>query len=81
MVPENHARLPGHMSVTAKLLASPRALKRIAAAVHGRLSYIVPGNVHDEEVELAVHLGVPLLGPSPAVCRALGRKSAARCVE
>ncbi|KAG2432871.1 hypothetical protein HXX76_008603 [Chlamydomonas incerta] len=78
VVPENHARLPGHMTVTAKLLASPRALKRIAAAVHGRLSYIVPGNVHDEEVELAVHLGVPLLGPSPAVCRALGRKSAAR---
>ncbi|KAG2448854.1 hypothetical protein HYH02_006205 [Chlamydomonas schloesseri] len=78
VVPENHARLPGHMSVTAKLLASPRALKRIAAAVHGRLAYIVPGNVHDEEVELAVHLGVPLLGPSPAVCRALGRKSAAR---
>ncbi|GLC34485.1 hypothetical protein PLESTB_001256000 [Pleodorina starrii] len=78
VVPENHARLPGHMSVTAKLLASPRALKRIAAAVHGRLSYIVPGNVHDEEVELSVHLGVPLLGPAPSVCRALSRKSAAR---
>ncbi|KXZ47062.1 hypothetical protein GPECTOR_38g299 [Gonium pectorale] len=78
VVPENYSRLPGHMSVTAKLLASPRALKRISAAVHGRLAYIVPGNVHDEEVELAVHLGVPLLGPSPSVCRALSRKSAAR---
>ncbi|GLI64066.1 hypothetical protein VaNZ11_007230 [Volvox africanus] len=78
VVPENYSRLPGHMSVTAKLLASPRALKRITAAVHGRLAYIVPGNVHDEEVELAVHLGVPLLGPSPSVCRALSRKSAAR---
>ncbi|KAG2501161.1 hypothetical protein HYH03_000976 [Edaphochlamys debaryana] len=78
VVPENYARLPGHMTVTAKLMASPRALKRIAAAVHGRLAYIVPGNVQDEEVELAVHLGVPLLGPSPGVCRALSRKSAAR---
>lgn len=78
VVPENHARLPGHMSVTAKLLASPRALKRISAAVQGRLSYIVPGNVGDEEVELAVHLGVPLLGPSPSVFRALSKKSAAR---
>ncbi|EFJ52332.1 hypothetical protein VOLCADRAFT_102998 [Volvox carteri f. nagariensis] len=78
VVPENYVRLPGHMSVTAKLLSSPRALKRIAAAVHGRLAYIVPGNVHDEEVELSVHLGVPLLGPSPSVCRALSRKSAAR---
>ncbi|GFR40108.1 hypothetical protein Agub_g662, partial [Astrephomene gubernaculifera] len=78
VVPENYTRLPGHMSVTAKLLASPRALKRISAAVNGRLSYIVPGNVHDEEVELSVHLGVPLLGPGPSVCRALSRKSAAR---
>lgn len=67
--PENHQRLPRHMSTAAKLLASPKALKRLRAVVSGRLAYMVPGTVSDEDVDLAVALGTPLLGPLPYTCR------------
>ena len=50
VVPENHARLPAHMSLTSKLLASPRALTRIQLYCRGRLGYIVPGMLGPEEV-------------------------------
>ena len=50
VVPENSMRLPGHMSLTSKLLASPRALTRIQLYCKGRLGYIVPGMLGPEEV-------------------------------
>lgn len=50
VVPENCTRLPGHMSLTSKLLASPRALTRIQLFCRGRLGYIVPGVLGPEEV-------------------------------
>lgn len=67
--PENHARLPAHLSTAAKLLASPRALKRLRASVAGRMGYVVPGVVGDEEVDLAVALGLPLMSPVPYTAR------------
>jgi hypothetical protein len=53
----------------------PAAMKRIRAFVLGRPAYIVPGTVGDEDRQLAVELGIPLLGPSPEMCRGLGAKS------
>ena len=50
VVPENYARLPAHMSLTAKLLASPRALTRIQLYCKNRPGYIVPGVLGGEEV-------------------------------
>ena len=38
------------MSLTSKLLASPRALTRIQLYCRGRLGYIVPGMLGPEEV-------------------------------
>jgi len=76
--PENHERLPGHMSTAAKLLASPKALSRVRAAVNGRMGYIVPGVVNDEEVDLATQLGLPLMGPAPCSAKPLSCKSAVR---
>ncbi|KAG1656325.1 hypothetical protein FOA52_006656 [Chlamydomonas sp. UWO 241] len=76
--PANHARLPSHMGTTAKILSSPATMKRLRSAVSGRLAYMVPGLVGDEEVDLCVQLGVPLLAPAPTTAAALGRKSGAR---
>ena len=50
VVPENYARLPAHMSLTSKLLASPRALTRIQLYCKNRPGYIVPGVLGGEEV-------------------------------
>lgn len=78
--PENYGRLPPHMSTTAQLLASPRALKRLQAAVAGRMGYLVPGVVGDEDIDLAVTLGLPLLAPAPYTAKTLARKSAGRAL-
>lgn len=52
VVPENFGRLPAHMSLTSKLLASPRALARIQLYCRNRPGYIVPGVLGGEEVGL-----------------------------
>ena len=46
LYPENAARLPERLPLTAKLLASPRAMARLRAAVHGRPAFLVPGAQH-----------------------------------
>ncbi len=46
-----------------------RALKRVRAATSGRLGYVVPGLLGEEEVDLAVALGLPLLAPAPHATR------------
>jgi len=67
VIPENCSRLPAHMSLTAKLLASPRALTRIQLYCKNRPGYIVPGTLGGEEVSAArkertTPFGVNLLG-------------------
>lgn len=56
VIPENCARLPAHMSLTAKLLASPRALTRIQLYCKKRAGYIVPGTLGGEEVSAPARL-------------------------
>jgi len=70
VVPENAPILPGHMSLTAKLIFSPKALARIKYFVGDRPAYIVPGALGKEDVDLSVALGYPVLGPNPM--RAMG---------
>lgn len=78
--PENHERLPQHLSITARLLASPHALNRIRTAVQGRLAFLVPGVVQEQDMDLAVQLGIPMMSSPSSVSEALGRKSSARQV-
>ncbi len=78
--PQNHTRLPSHMSITSKILSSPATMKRLASAVAGRLAYVLPGIVGDEEVDLCVQLNVPLLAPSPNVAAVASSKSGARAL-
>lgn len=78
--PENHARLPLHMSTTAKILSSPATMKRLRSAVAGRLAYVLPGIVGDEEVDLCVQVNVPLMGAPPSVAQAMSTKSGARAL-
>lgn len=63
VVPENFNRLPAHMSLASKLLASPRALARIQLYCRNRPGYIVPGVLGGEEVMLLLLLLVSSLAP------------------
>lgn len=76
VVPENAEILPAHMSLTSKLIFSPKALARIKFFVGERPAYIVPGSMGKEEVDLAVALGYPILGPNPI--KAMGLKAHSR---
>jgi len=76
--PENFNKLPGHTSLTNCLLCSPKAMRRIEMFMQGRPAYIVPGTVGVEDMDLAVALGVPLLGGHPEVTQRLGLKSYAK---
>jgi hypothetical protein len=78
--PENYVRLPERFSLSAKLLASPRALKRLKLMLQGRPAFIVPGIVGDAEIDLAVLLGIPVLGSHPAVAAAVASKTGARAL-
>ena len=78
--PENYVRLPERLSLTSKLLASPRALRRVKLMVQGRAAFIVPGAIGDAEIDLAVALGLPLLGSHPAITMAIASKSGARAL-
>eukprot|EP00854_Cymbomonas_tetramitiformis_P001341 gene1341-1940_t len=80
VVPENHNRLPGHLSLTTMLYYSPYALNRIKAIIRGRKAYLVPGAVSHEEILLADRLGVPILASHPENAARLANKSAARQV-
>jgi hypothetical protein len=61
-----------------QILYSPRLLKRIKAAVAGRAAYLVPGEVGPEDLQLAVELGLPLLGADPDASAFFGSKSGSK---
>ena len=80
LVPENHKRLPGHMSLAKHVLCSSRLMRALSAVVRGKAAYIVPGVVGPEEQMLAARLNLPILGPEPRVSLALGTKSGAKSI-
>lgn len=51
--PENGPRMPSRMSLTAKLLSSPRAMRRLSIACKDRPAVIVPATGMRTELPLA----------------------------
>ena len=78
VVPENLHRFPEHLSLSAALLYSPRALRQIRRYVKGKAAYIVPGVVGPEDKTLSLYLGLPMVGPDPGVAAVLGSKSGSK---
>mmetsp|Transcript_22620 Transcript_22620/g.44816 ORF Transcript_22620/g.44816 Transcript_22620/m.44816 type:complete len:1178 (+) Transcript_22620:87-3620(+) len=78
MTPENYDRLPEHFSLAKLVLYSPRLLKRIRQAIRGRPAYIVPCELGPEDLQLAVHLNLPILSPEPDVAALFGSKSGSK---
>jgi hypothetical protein len=80
LYPENHDRFPAHTSLAQLVLYSPRCLARLRALTRGRAAYIQPHCSSLHEVELAVHLGLPLLAPGPETADLLSTKAGARAI-
>lgn len=80
LVPENASRFPEHFPLAAAILYSPRCLRRLAHFCRGQRACIVPGDMTDYDQRLALHLQLPVWGPSPAAARHFGSKSGAKSV-
>lgn len=76
--PDPSRPLPPHVGLTQRLLCSRYTLNRTDAFIRGRPGYIVAAHIGPEERDLAVRLGLPLLGPTPEVFAIFNRKSTAR---
>ncbi|XP_072291945.1 IQ motif-containing protein H [Eucyclogobius newberryi] len=79
LTPEAVDYFPSHsMCLSSLLKYSPRTLTRIRHLIQGKRAYIVPGVAHVDDLAVADELGVPLMGPEPAVAQLYGTKSGAR---
>ncbi|MBW8711606.1 MAG: hypothetical protein JF631_11310, partial [Mycobacterium sp.] len=66
------------VSLSAKLLARPRLLQRIAALIPNPMrSHLVPYNTTELERDVAISLGIPMYGADPRLAP-LGSKSGCR---
>ncbi|XP_062860209.1 IQ motif-containing protein H isoform X2 [Trichomycterus rosablanca] len=79
LTPAAHQHFPNHsMCVSTLLKYSPHTLRRIKNLIQGKHAYIVGGVPHMDDLAVADELGVPVLGPEPAVAQLYGTKSGAR---
>ncbi|KAF2973918.1 hypothetical protein EK904_001777 [Melospiza melodia maxima] len=67
-----------HMCLATVLKYSPRTLQRLQGLLQGRDAYMVGGVPHLDELAVADHLQVPLLGSEPAVAQLCSTKSGSR---
>ncbi|XP_046721051.1 IQ motif-containing protein H [Silurus meridionalis] len=79
LTPEAHQHFSGHcMCVSTLLKYSPHTLRRIKNLIQGKQAYLVSAVPHMDDLAVADELGVPVLGPEPAVAQLYGTKSGIR---
>uniref|UniRef100_A0A8L0DTQ7 IQ motif containing H n=1 Tax=Oncorhynchus mykiss TaxID=8022 RepID=A0A8L0DTQ7_ONCMY len=79
LTPDALEDFPTHnMCLSTLLKYSPRTLRRIRNLIQGQQAYMVGGVAHVDDLAVADELGVPLLGPEPAVARLYSTKSGGR---
>lgn len=76
--PDLSKEIPAHISTTRALLYSPSTISTLKNMLKHKTSYIVPGVMSKDEVELSVLLNIPVLGGDPYKTSLFSTKSGSK---